>query len=132
MALPVSQQRVLDTIENELQSADPQLAGKFAGFTSMTRNARMPVAEQLRGRGRRTARRPSRSKRRRALLGWLPMFIAIGLLVATGVSLSLSALHQSRCETATTVAGHSSKSASGFGCEPRSGLTKPAPGTHHG
>lgn len=42
-----SEHQILDVIESQLQSEDPQLTASFAAFTSVTNNADMPSAEQL-------------------------------------------------------------------------------------
>jgi hypothetical protein len=47
MGLPVGEQRVLDTIENELRITDQQLAAAFAAFTRFASGTRMPGPERL-------------------------------------------------------------------------------------
>ena len=47
MGLPAGEQRVLDTIENELRIADQQLAAAFAAFTRSAGGTRMPRPERL-------------------------------------------------------------------------------------
>ena len=47
MGLPAAEQRVLDTIENELRISDQQLAAAFAAFTRFARGTRMPRPERL-------------------------------------------------------------------------------------
>ena len=47
MGLPASEQRVLDTIENDLRITDQQLAATFAAFTRFASGTRMPRAERL-------------------------------------------------------------------------------------
>jgi hypothetical protein len=49
MGLPAGEQRVLDTIENELRITDQQLAAAFAAFTRFARGTRMPRPERLTG-----------------------------------------------------------------------------------
>ena len=49
MGLPAGEQRVLDTIENELRITDQQLAAAFAAFTRFASGARMPRPERLTG-----------------------------------------------------------------------------------
>ena len=46
MGLPASEQRVLDTIENDLRITDQQLAAAFAAFTRFASGTRMPRAER--------------------------------------------------------------------------------------
>jgi hypothetical protein len=47
MGLPASEQRVLDTIENDLRITDQQLAAAFAAFTRFASGTRMPRPERL-------------------------------------------------------------------------------------
>jgi hypothetical protein len=47
MGLPVGEQRVLDTIENELRITDQQLAAVFAAFARLASSTRMPRPERL-------------------------------------------------------------------------------------
>ena len=47
MGLPPGEQRVLDTIENELRITDQQLAASFAAFTRFARGTRTPRPERL-------------------------------------------------------------------------------------
>ena len=47
MGLPAIEQRVLDTIENDLQVTDLQLAAAFAAFTRFASGTRMPRPERL-------------------------------------------------------------------------------------
>ena len=47
MGLPASEQRVLDTIENDLRITDQQLAAVFAAFTRFASGTRMPRPERL-------------------------------------------------------------------------------------
>jgi len=46
--LPVSQQRILDGIENVLEGGEPRLRAMFAIFTRLTRDEGAPRAEALR------------------------------------------------------------------------------------
>ena len=52
MGLPASEQRVLDTIENELRITDQQLAAAFAAFTRFASRTRTPRPERLTARHR--------------------------------------------------------------------------------
>jgi hypothetical protein len=52
MGLPVGEQRVLDTIENELRITDQQLAAAFAAFTRFASGTRSPMPERLTARNR--------------------------------------------------------------------------------
>jgi hypothetical protein len=47
MGLPAGEQRILDTIENELRITDQQLAAAFAAFTRFARGTRTPRPERL-------------------------------------------------------------------------------------
>jgi hypothetical protein len=47
MGLPASEQRVLDTIENDLRITDRQLTAAFAAFTRFASGARTPRPERL-------------------------------------------------------------------------------------
>jgi hypothetical protein len=47
MGLPASEQRVLDTIENDLRITDRQLMAAFAAFTRFASGTRMPRPERL-------------------------------------------------------------------------------------
>jgi len=47
MGLPASEQRVLDTIENDLRITDRQLTAAFAAFARFASGARMPRPERL-------------------------------------------------------------------------------------
>ena len=47
MGLPASEQRVLDTIENDLRITDQQLAATFAAFATFASGTRMPRPERL-------------------------------------------------------------------------------------
>jgi hypothetical protein len=94
MSLPNFQLQILAAIENELQ-ADPELDSAFSAFTSVTRSADMPAAEQLAA--------PD------SLTGWRGwprlsrMIVPLAVLVAAfGITLvvvlaALSAGHQTRC-----------------------------------
>lgn len=76
-----SEQQILNAIETQLRSDDPQLAACFIDFASVTRNAGMPPIEQL-AEGRRVA---SRRRHRRwgrpsyALLIQLVMLFVVGM-----------------------------------------------------
>ena len=47
MGLPASEQRVLDTIENDLRITDRQLMAAFAAFTRFASGTCMPRPERL-------------------------------------------------------------------------------------
>jgi hypothetical protein len=48
VSLPVSQQRILDGIENVLEGGEPRLRAMFAIFTRLTRDEGAPRTEALR------------------------------------------------------------------------------------
>jgi len=52
VSLPVSEQRVLDKIENALEGGEPRLRSMFAIFTRLTRDDEVPLTETLRARAR--------------------------------------------------------------------------------
>lgn len=65
MGLPAGEQRVLDTIENELRITDQRLAAAFAAFTRFASGTCMPRPERL------TARQRLISRLRRWRIGGL-------------------------------------------------------------
>lgn len=101
MALPASQQRVLDAIESELRIADPKLIGAFAAFGGVTGTAGRPPAEHLMRRRARTGRhRRPRSGRRPAILAWVIGVVVVSLLMTAGVMLNLSPPRTGHCAAA--------------------------------
>lgn len=99
MGLPASEQLVLDTIEDELRNADPQLDSAFAAFTSVTRKAGRPATEQLGSRHSPTGI-PGCRRTEKAGMPFvlrLAMFFVIGALLAFGMVAALSAGRQARC-----------------------------------
>ena len=78
-----SEQQILDAIETQLRSEDPRLAACFIAFTSVTRNAGMPPAEQL-AEGRRVASR--RGRRRGVRRSYAPL-IQLVMLFLAGLSM---------------------------------------------
>jgi hypothetical protein len=52
VSLPVSQQRILDGIENALEGGEPRLGSMFAIFTRLTRDEGEPRTEALRAQTR--------------------------------------------------------------------------------
>jgi hypothetical protein len=99
MGLPSSEQRVLDIIETELQTADPHLTGAFAAFTNFTRNTGTPAAEQLGFRRWLTLRRGHRSRGRptAAFFVRLAALAVAGTLLALGTAIAVSAASRSDC-----------------------------------
>jgi hypothetical protein len=67
MGLPASEQRVLDTIKNDLQITDQQLAAAFAAFARFASGTRMPRPERL------TAWHRLITRLRSWRIGWPPL-----------------------------------------------------------
>jgi hypothetical protein len=103
MALPVSEQLVLDAIEKQLKAEDPRLSLDFAAFTSVTSRAGLPITERLDPSATAVACSGTRAEApgRRIILR-LVMLIFTGALLAPGTVAALSASHQSRCGPPTT------------------------------
>jgi Protein of unknown function (DUF3040) len=99
VGLSVIEQLLLDGIENRLAATDPELIGSFAAFSSVTRQAGLPVTEQLSGRDARAApqyrRRAPRSGRVLALR--FVLFFLIGALLAAGAVIACSAASSGNC-----------------------------------
>jgi hypothetical protein len=100
VALPVSEQYVLDGIEKQLKDEYPQLDHDFASFASLAGPAAMPDAERLMAgcaatssahRGRRTGQSALR-----LILCLLALVIAGALLAATAI-IAWSAGQPTRC-----------------------------------
>jgi len=98
MALPVSEQLVLDAIEKELNTEDPRLYLDFAAFTSVTSRAGTPVTERLDASATAMACSGTRTEAagRRIILR-LAMLLFAGALLAPGVVAALSSSHPSMC-----------------------------------
>jgi hypothetical protein len=103
MGLPASEQLVLDTIEYELRSTDPQLASAFAAFTSVTRRAGLPATEQLGARQIATAIPGGRRSQKAGMpfVLRITMLFVIGALLAVAMVAALSAARQARCTAPT-------------------------------
>jgi|SRR5215472_17537412 len=97
MALPVSEQLVLDAIEKQLKAEDPRLSLDFAAFASVTSRAGIPSTERLdpvtpvAGSGTRPE-----VPGRRIFLRLVMLFFA-GALLAPGTIAALSASNPGRC-----------------------------------
>jgi hypothetical protein len=59
VSLPVSEQRVLDRIENALEGGEPRLRSMFAIFTRLTRDDAVPITEAIQPRKRLRRPRPA-------------------------------------------------------------------------
>jgi hypothetical protein len=99
VGLSVIEQLLLDGIENRLAATDPELIGSFAAFSCVTRQAGLPVTEQLSGRDARTAPRDCRRTPRPAVAFALRLFLIflVGALVAAGVVIACSAASHGNC-----------------------------------
>jgi hypothetical protein len=98
MALPVSEQLVLDEIEKQLQAEDPRLSLDFAAFASVTSRAGIPVTERLDASAPPVAGSGSRTEQpgHRIILR-LVMLLFAGALLAPGAVAALSMSSPSRC-----------------------------------
>jgi Protein of unknown function (DUF3040) len=128
MGLPASEQLVLDRIEDQLKTVDPQLSSAFAAFTSVTSKAGLPAIEQL-GSRRSTGFPGCRrnGKRDRPFLLRLAMLFVTGALLAVGMVAGLSGGRQTRCPVSSwsraATAGASGVQQAGpasHGCTPAS------------
>lgn len=99
MALPGSEQYVLDGIENQLRTEYPELDLDFANFANYAGPALMPAAEEL-------AKRPATSPAGRAYGTQPPVSLFVlrlatlfltGVLLASGVLIAWSASEASGC-----------------------------------
>lgn len=99
MALPGSEQYVLDGIENQLRTEYPELDLDFANFASYAGPALMPAAEEL-------TKRPVTSPAGRAYGAQPPVSLFVlrlatlfltGVLLASGVLIAWSASEASGC-----------------------------------
>ena len=99
MGLSVIEQLLLDGIENRLAATDPELIGSFAAFSCVTRQAGLPVTEQLSGRDARTAPRDCRRGPRPGVAFGLrlALIFLVGTLVAAGAVIACSAASSGSC-----------------------------------
>jgi hypothetical protein len=98
MALPVSEQLVLDAIEKQLKAEDPRLSLDFAAFTSVTGRAGLPITERLEASATPAAVSGTRHEiRGRRIIMRLAMLLFTGALLAPGTIAALSASSPSRC-----------------------------------
>jgi len=122
MALPASQRRILERIENALLGSDPRLAALFSIFSRLNRDEEMPRVEQIRARAAivlsrlryRLARfgrwigAPARARLRAAL--FFPIALAI---VASAVLVGAGFPSSNRCATPQRTARTTRTTASG-------------------
>src|SRR5579864_6142387 len=99
VGLSVIEQLLLDGIESRLSATDPELIGSFAAFSCVTRQAGLPVTEQLSGQDAREAPRDCRRTPRPALAFALrlSLIVLIGALVAAGAVIACSAASHGNC-----------------------------------
>lgn len=97
MGLSVIEQLLLDGIESRLAATDPELIGSFAAFSCVTRQAGLPVTEQLSGQDALEAdcRRTPRPALAFALR--LSLMFLVGVLVAAGAVIACSAASAGNC-----------------------------------
>ena len=100
MALPVSEQLVLDAIEKQLKAEDQRLSLDFAAFASVTSRDGIPITERLDASATAVASGSSRTEMpgRRIILRLVMLFFA-GALLAPGTIAALSASNPSKCAT---------------------------------
>jgi hypothetical protein len=101
MALPVSEQLLLDAIEKQLRAEDPRLSLDFAAFASVTSRAGIPITERLDESATAVAGSGIRTETpgRRIILR-LVMLIFAGALLAPG-ALALAMSSPSSCAPPT-------------------------------
>jgi Protein of unknown function (DUF3040) len=81
MGLPVSEQLVLDTIENDLRLTDPELADAFDAFTAVTNPIYLGAADRAAHPATAIASCRRMGKADRATALGLAAFVVIGLLL---------------------------------------------------
>jgi Protein of unknown function (DUF3040) len=81
MGLPVREQLVLDTIENDLMLTDPELADAFDAFTAVTNPIYMRAADRAAHPATAIASCSRMGKADRATVLGLAAFVVIGLLL---------------------------------------------------
>ena len=99
MGLSVVEQLLLDGIESRLAATDPELIGSFAAFSCVTRQAGLPVTEQLSGQDARAAPQPCRPTPK-PVVGFalrLALIFLIGVLVAGAAVIACSAASSGNC-----------------------------------
>jgi hypothetical protein len=99
VGLSVIEQLLLDGIENRLAATDPELIGSFAAFSCVTRQAGLPVTEQLSGRDARAAPQHGRRTPRPVLAFVLRLVLILlaGALVVAGAVIACSAASHGSC-----------------------------------
>jgi hypothetical protein len=133
MALPVSEQLVLDAIEKQLKAEDPRLSLDFAAFTSVTSRAGIPITERLDASATAGAPGGSRTETpgRRIILRLVMLFFT-GALLAPGTVAALSASHPGRCgPTAKPSAIENPRTGSSWKTLPPGPATRPGEAVSH-
>ena len=99
MGLSVIEQLLLDGIESRLEATDPELIGSFAAFSCVTRQAGLPVTEQLSGQDARAAPQPCRRTPRPDVAFALrfALIFLVGALVAAAAVIAWSAASSGNC-----------------------------------
>lgn len=116
MSLKASEQIVLDAIEHNLRTADPELTIAFESFTTVTANAELPKSEQLDG-PRKVAVRPDGQGAEPAKISFamrLAIIFLVGMVLA-GTALALfSGGRQSGCPASSRPSFAQAKAAGGL------------------
>lgn len=91
MALPVSEQLLLDAIEKQLKADDPRLSLDFAAFASVTSRAGVPITERLDDSATAVACSGTRTETpgRRIILRLVMLLFAGALLAPGAVALAM-------------------------------------------
>jgi hypothetical protein len=137
MSLKASEQIVLDAIEHNLRTADPELSIAFESFASVTAHLGLPESEQLGGSGK-PAVKPSGQRVKPEAQGvqpagqrvkpagqgaertkitfamWLAILFLVGMVLAGTVLALFSPARQSGCPAATGPAFGQARAAGGF------------------
>jgi len=122
MALPVSEQLLLDAIEKQLKAQDPRLSLDFAAFASVTSRAGIPITERLDESATAVACSGTRTETpgRRIIIRLVMLLFAGALLAPGAVALAMSS--PSSCAPPRSAIEHPRTSgSSGKPLAPRSG-----------
>ena len=116
MSLKASEQIVLDAIEHNLRTADPELSIAFESFATVTANTALPQSEQLGG-SRMPAVRPDGQGEEPAKISFamrLAIIFLVGMVLA-GTALALfSGGRQAGCPASSGSAFAQAKAAGGL------------------
>jgi hypothetical protein len=103
MSLKASEQIVLDAIEHNLRTADPELTIAFESFTAVTGHSKLPESEQLGG-SQKPAVKPEgqgAERTRMTFAMWLAILFLVGMVLAGTVLALFSGGRESGCPGAT-------------------------------